>query len=449
MKALLVSTPSMGHLNPLLSVGRMLIADGYEVMGLCSSYLRDRIESAGAQFHSFLPKADVDPRDLEAHFPEMKTVAPGSAEMLRMGMERAISNYMLPQYESIIAALRVFSADIIIGDHVMCGILPLLLGPRSQRPPVALLGASYLNSQRDDGAPGDAGVPLATNDRQRADNLALAQVYEEKVFGPVGKIINAHLSLVGCPPLHMNIFDAMVLLPDAYLELTVPGFEFPRLNLPTSVHFVGPLPITPNQVPPPSWADDLNKARKVVLVTQGTWTNDDFSQLVLPTIEALADQPDIMVMVTLGGGPVDSLPGPLPGNVRVAEYLPFEWALSKIDAFVTNGGYGSVNQALSFGVPVVTAGTVADRADVGVRVAWSGVGVNLATNAPTADALRSGVRRVLDEPQFRRQAARYAEEARGIDTRSEVLRILNQLVKSDPRRQGAGDEGVKSNAAIG
>jgi UDP:flavonoid glycosyltransferase YjiC (YdhE family) len=200
----------------------------------------------------------------------------------------------------------------------------------------------------------------------------------------------------------------------------------PRRALAPSVHFVGPLPITPNQAPIPPWAQDLDGSRKVVLVTQGTLTNDDFSELVLPTLEALENEPDIIVVVTTGGRPVETLRGPLPGNVRVAQYLSFEWVLPKIDAFVTNGGYGSVNQALSFGVPIVTAGTAADRGDVSARVAWSGVGVNLATNAPTAEALRPAVRSVLDDPKFRAQAALYAEEARGIDTRSEILRILRQ-----------------------
>jgi UDP:flavonoid glycosyltransferase YjiC (YdhE family) len=195
-----------------------------------------------------------------------------------------------------------------------------------------------------------------------------------------------------------------------------------------SVHFVGPLPITPHQAPIPSWAPDLDGSRKVVLVTQGTLTNDDFSELVLPTLQALQNEPDLIVVVTTGGRPVETLGGPLPGNVRVAQYLPFEWVLPKIDAFVTNGGYGSVNQALSFGVPIVTAGTAADRGDVSARVAWSGVGVNLATNAPTAAALRPAVRSVLDDPKYRAQAALYAAEARGIDTRAEILRILRQLV---------------------
>jgi len=84
-------------------------------------------------------------------------------------------------------------------------------------------------------------------------------------------------------------------------------------------------------------------------VTQGTLTNDDFSELVLPTLEALATEPDIIVVVTMGGRPVESLRGPLPDNVRVAQYLPFEWVLSKIRRVSsTNGGYGSVNQGLEF-----------------------------------------------------------------------------------------------------
>jgi len=66
-------------------------------------------------------------------------------------------------------------------------------------------------------------------------------------------------------------------------------------------------------------------------------------------------------------------------------------------------------------------------------VAWSGVGVNLATNAPTAQALRPAIRAVLDDPKFRAQAALHAEQARGIDTESEILRILRQQVAMNYR----------------
>jgi len=164
------------------------------------------------------------------------------------------------------------------------------------------------------------------------------------------------------------------------------------------VHFVGTPPIIPGQVPPPSWADELNGSRKVVLVTQGTVANHNFNLLVAPTLAALADEPDVLVVATAGGRRIDAIPGPVPANARLSSYLPFEWLLPKVDVLVTNGGYGSVNQAMSFGIPLVTAGLTEDKADVNARVAWSGVGIDLATNEPTPEALRSAVRTVLDQP---------------------------------------------------
>jgi MGT family glycosyltransferase len=440
MKVLLASTPAMGHLNPLLGIGRIMITEGHEVLGLSGSFVRDRIEGIGAAFRAFPGEADSDSRDAHKLFPEFKTMAPGP-HMLRLVLERAFVGPMLAQYEGIQQVLRDFPADVIIGDHLMLGVLPMLLGPRSERPPIILLGTTYLLSRRDDGAPNDAGAPPATSEAQREEYAAIFEKYETAAFEPVGRHLNDCLARIGVKPLAMNLYDAVVTLPDAYLQLTAPGFELPRRNLPASVHFVGPLPITPSQAPLPSWAHELDGSRKVVLVTQGTLTNFNFDDLVLPTLAALANEPDVLVVVTVGGRSPDVIPGPLPANARVASYLPFEWALPKADVFVTNGGYGSVNQALSFGVPLVTAGMVADRGDVNARVAWSGVGVNLATNKPTSEALRAAIRAVLDKPNYRSRASILAKEFGSIDTRAEILRIIGQVsgvsAENGPARRGA------------
>jgi UDP:flavonoid glycosyltransferase YjiC (YdhE family) len=98
-------------------------------------------------------------------------------------------------------------------------------------------------------------------------------------------------------------FDAIVELADAYLQLTVPSFEFPR-DIPPSVHFIGALPIIPNQAPLPAWANELDASRKVVLVTQGTLANHNFGLLIAPTLAALAKEPDLLVVVTAGGRPI-------------------------------------------------------------------------------------------------------------------------------------------------
>jgi len=80
----------------------------------------------------------------------------------------------------------------------------------------------------------------------------------------------------------------------------------------------------------------------------------------------------------------------------------------------------------------VTAGLTEDKADVNARVAWSGVGINLATNSPTPQALREAVRVVLDKPDYRLGVSAMADDFKTIDTRSEILRIIKQVSQGSP-----------------
>jgi UDP:flavonoid glycosyltransferase YjiC (YdhE family) len=345
-------------------------------------------------------------------------------------MERVFVDAVPAQHEGLQQAIRTFAADVVIGDDMLFGVVPMLLGPRSKRPPVVLCGTSFLHCQREDGGPHFVGLPPATTKAQRDEYAGIRREHDRLIYQPAADRLNRYLQTMGVGPLSMTLFDSVVELADAYLQLTVPSFEFPR-DFPPSVHFVGTPPMIPNQAPLPSWAHDLDGSRKVVLVTQGTLANHNFGLLIGPTLAALANEPDLLVVATAGGRPIDAIPGPIPGNARLAQYLPFEWVLPKVDVFVTNGGYGSVNQAMSFGIPLVTAGLTEDKADVNARVAWSGVGINLATNEPTPQALREAIRTVLDKPDYRRRAASMADEFGGIDTRSAVLRIVSQLSLRD------------------
>jgi UDP:flavonoid glycosyltransferase YjiC (YdhE family) len=317
---------------------------------------------------------------------------------------------------------------------MLFGVLPMLLGPRSERPPILLCGTSFLHWHREDGAPHFVGLPPATTKQQRDDYTAIYCEHDRLIYRPVADRLNRSLQTMGVRRLSATLFDSVVELADAYLQLTVPNFEFPR-DFPPSVRFIGTPPIIPEQAPLPSWADELDGSRKVVLVTQGTLANHNFGLLIGPTLAALANEPDLLVVATTGGRPVDAIPGPIPGNARLSQYLPFEWALPKVDVFVTNGGYGSVNQAMSFGTPLVTAGLTEDKADVNARVEWSGVGINLGTNEPTPQALYEAVRTVLESPTYRLRVTSIADEFRRIDTRSEILSIIDQVLHA-PKEDG-------------
>ena len=426
MNILFASTPATGHINPLLALVHMLRAEGHVITFLTGSVFRDRIENSGAKFASLQGAADFDGRNILSVVPELKDIPPG-LQWFQVAIQRFFLDRLPAQHQSLLQAAEECQADVIVGDDMFFGALPMLLGPRSKRPPILLCGTSFLHLAREDGAPNFLGLPPATTEEQRRQYAEIAREFHEAVDQPALVCLNELLETLGVRPFSMPIFHAAVELADVYMQLSVPRFEFPR-QIPSSVHFVGTPPIIPGQAPLPPWADELDGSRKVVLVTQGTVANHNFGLLIAPTLAALANEPDVLVVATTGGRPVEAIPGTIPSNARVASFLPFEWLLPRMKALVTNGGYGSVNQAMSFGVPLVTAGMTEDKADVNARVAWSGVGVNLATNEPTQESLRAAVRTVLDRPAYRLRASQMADEFGRIDTRSEVLSIIKQAV---------------------
>jgi UDP:flavonoid glycosyltransferase YjiC (YdhE family) len=328
MKILITSTPATGHLNPLLAITRILLAEGHEITFLTGSAFRDRIENSGAKFVSLQGSADFDGRDLLSVAPELKDIPPG-LEWFRIAIGHLLDR--LPaQQQSLLQAVQECQADVIVGDDLFFGVLPMLLGSRSKRPPIVLCGTSFLHLAREDGAPNFLGLPPATTEEQRHQYADIARTYDEAVDQPSLVSLNKALKTLGVGPVSVPLFHSVVELADAYLQLSVPRFEFPR-QMPPTVHFVGTPPIIPGQAPLPPWAHELDGSRKVVLVTQGTVANHNFELLIAPTLAALANEPDVLVVATTGGRPVDAIPCAVPSNARVASFLPFEWLLPRVD----------------------------------------------------------------------------------------------------------------------
>jgi hypothetical protein len=81
---------------------------------------------------------------------------------LRVAIERLFADTIPAQHKGLQQVLRDFPADVILGDDMIFGVLPMLLGPRSKRPPIVLCGTSILHWRREDKAPNFMGLPPAT-----------------------------------------------------------------------------------------------------------------------------------------------------------------------------------------------------------------------------------------------------------------------------------------------
>jgi UDP:flavonoid glycosyltransferase YjiC (YdhE family) len=432
LKILIAATPQPGHLNPLLTVGRMVQGRGDEVVVTTARALAPAVAAAGMRFLPLAPGADLDLRQIDTLFPDRDAEPPGPAR-LAYDFKRVFIDTMPAQAQTLRDLITREAPDIILADNLFCGITPIFLDTTRPRPPIVTCGITFLWLDRPDGAPAGIGLPPARNVIEQARYAEIAAEFDEIFSKPVQSYANEKLATFGLPALPASFTASRVLLADAYLQPSVPEFEYDFGALPSSLRFVGALPPPPSTAARPDWWAELDGTRRVVVVTQGTVANYDLGQLLEPTLQALGDRDDLLVLATTGGRPIEAIRVPIPNNTRVAEFLPFDALLPKADLLVTNGGYGTVSLALQAGIPIVSAGLTEDKAEVSARVEWSGAGINLASNSPGAAALRAGVDSVLGTPRYAERAKFLSARLARYDARSEILSAIDQLVRG-PRQ---------------
>jgi UDP:flavonoid glycosyltransferase YjiC (YdhE family) len=115
---------------------------------------------------------------------------------------------------------------------------------------------------------------------------------------------------------------------------------------------------------------------------------------------------------------------------QVTSFIPFTKVLPKVGVFITNGGFGAVNQALSMVVPIVIAGETEDKRFVAARVAWSGAGINLGTNRPGPEQVRDAVCEVLRDGRHRDNARRLQKDFAQYDALGRIAGYIERLGRS-------------------
>lgn len=400
---IIASVPVHGHVAPLLPIARALVERGDDVRFLTGSRFADAVEATGARHVALRDDADFDDRIVTSLFPERERLSPVKA--IPFDIEHIFIRPGLTQHAALRALLDEHPADAVVCDPLFVGAAVLAEQPASARPPVVVAGVVPLSYPGPGLAPYGLGLAPLAGPAGAVRNAVLRAATRSLFRGVDSAGREVTRRAVGREPSS----SIMTWLPraDAIAQLTVREFEYPRPHAPESLVFTGPVATSDvSRHELPRWWPQLEHARRVVHVTQGTIANDDLGELVRPTIDAFAGS-DTFVAVATGGVPVASL-GTLPANVGAAEFLPYDLLLPRTDVFVTNGGYGGTQFALRHGVPIVVAPGKEDKTEVAARVAWSGVGVNLRRMTPRPGEIRSAVERVLGDPRHRRAAGRIA-----------------------------------------
>lgn len=425
ISVLLTATPVRSHVTPLLSIAEALVAAGDRVRFLTGTRFRDDVLATGADFLPLPPEADYDDRDIDAAFPGRRGLS-GPAG-IRYDMIEIFLRPVPAQLRAVREAIAAESTDAVLAESMFAAAAVLSGLPRAERPLLVNLGILPLALKDPDVAPFGLGITPMRGPLGRLRNAVLTLGAEKVVFAPVQRFANeiARAETGHALPRFFLDWPAGA---DHIVQFTVPEFEYPRRGLPDTVHFVGPVARSrPSAIPVPEWWDDL-AGRRVVHVTQGTVATGEWT-LIEPAVRALAGD-DVIVVVSTGGRPVDTLPDNLPANVRVAEFLPYDRLLPQTDVFVTNGGYGGVHYALEHGVPIVVAGRTEDKTEVSARVAWSGVGIDLRTDNPAPDKVAAAVRTVLTDERYRLRAEAIGDSIRRSPGPGAVHEIIADAVRS-------------------
>ena len=422
---LIASMQPVGHVGPLLNVAEGLVDRGDRVTVLTAAHHAERIRAVGAQPAALPAAAEFDEANLDTEFPGRSETS--GIKRVNFDITHLFLAPMPHQTAALAELMQHTKYDAIIADAGFFGIMPLLLGDPASRPPVLSYSTTPLMLSSRDHAPAGLGMLPSATALGRLRNRALNLLSHKVLLRQSHRTANEVLHRLNCPELPVFVLDSGVLA-DRYIAPTVPVFDYPRSDLPDNVRYVGAVHPRPSLgYRPPAWWSELDGDNPVVHVTQGTIDNADLGRLLEPTIEALGGE-DVIVVATTGGRPVDQIKMPLPANTYVAEYIPHDQLLSKVDVMVTNGGYGAAQRALSAGVPLVVAGDTEDKPEVAARVEWSGAGVNLRTGTPSVAQVRHAVRDILTHDHYRLRARALETAYARRDGVAEIAALVDEVI---------------------
>ena len=230
MKILLASIPATGHFNPILVAARILKEAGHETAIYTSVVFRDKIERAEVRFFPLPEDADQGVRDFIASFLEKHKVTPGPEELVK-AYTGVFIDPMISQFRGLQAILKEFCPDVVIHETSFAGVIPMLLGPRSERPASVYLGITALPLERADGAPWGPGLLPSEDPEKRKEYAEIARNMNEKKDLPMRSAADKMLADIGLPPLPASLFASEAMLADLILQPCTPALRVPAARI--------------------------------------------------------------------------------------------------------------------------------------------------------------------------------------------------------------------------
>ncbi len=397
MRTLFTVQPSIGHLHPLIPVANALAAAGHEVAICSATSFRCEVEAFGLTHIDAGLDWLAEDMSTWGAFPAMPPPGPQFAAFVVTVFAGITTERIVPD---LLAIAGDWEPDLIVREGMEYG------------------GCIVAELQ------GIAHASVAGNGYAAVDSPQVR--YFPGIRSLVAEAMGHHRARFGLPP------DPNVLMPYRYLHLcfTPPqwdGIDVPR---PANSHFLRHTDTLRPGAQLPAWVRQVPD-RPTVYASLGTVFNKTPGVLEA-IIQGLREEP-VNLIVTIGSDQDPARFGPQPPNVHLVTSLPQPQLLPRCQLVVTHGGFNSVKECLSAGVPMVVVPITADQPYNAERCAAHGVARVVATGGRTAEAIREAARDVLTDPCYRQNTRRVQEQMHALPGPTHVVKLLETAARQPVR----------------
>lgn len=373
---LFVNANLYGHINPTLPLVRELVKRGNKVDYFCSKQFEEKVIAEGAVFLNYSTELDeflaaYRPTDRHPFFLLMEyillyaeAVLPGVLELIHR-----------KEYDMVVCD-SLFGAPYFLDQLIQI--------------PVVSSHSSFAMSH----------APVPDSMLQPGTHPQLDHCYE---------ILNRICDKYKVPV--PGLSDIFISKSQWNVVYTIPEFNGDAGLEASKYFFTGAL--VEKVVAEPM--DDIPQkdSRPLIYISLGS-VNTDFIDFYKMCLEAFKAS-DVFVMMSIGKKCKIEQLGDIPSNFYVGNFLPQLAILEQADVFITHAGFNSVNEALSYSVPMYAFPMVNDQHMVAKRLNDLKLGIVGQFKEISPQSLREGTEQLLREKEYKENCIRISKQLKGTE----------------------------------
>ena len=410
----IVSPPTLGHINPFLTLGKELIERGHTVVFFQLEEMKQRIVNAGLDFHQIgkiIPYHSMDgiKQELGHRF---------GLDAMRYWRKRQMALFKV-WFKDLPKALEEEGVELLLVDQ--SDATGSSIAEAENIPFVTVcLG---LDMDWEESIPPFFSTWNYDTSQVSIHRNRIAMDEFVKDFISLFNLINNQRKDLRLENynFYRNLYPVSPLAQIAQIPMFL---DYPRREKPSHFYNVGPFVDT-------SPAEDFfpfekRNGKPLVYISLGTILNlrPDIFNLVGSSFYDL----DVQLVISLGNKDILLEQDALPPDSIIVNYAPQRKVLSQAKLCVTHGGLNTVMDALCNGVPVLVIPISFDQPGTAARVKHHGVGELIPYRSLCKEVINRIVKKMICSPEYYKNAAMMKNKFGKLSGTESAVKIIEKTI---------------------